>query len=244
MDIKIIEGERRNSVKSTLTDFEGLSSNNWKAIQQRNCIADGFLFLVGTAKYPKRCLIANLRYGKNHVFVQNMLPHGKNNIYKSRGYGRIYALYEPAKLNADDIVLEESSIYQALPNGRIKLILTDGEHRDPMCVAKMFDYIIDYRSLQNFAPENALPKLYEVTFTKKSCGYFLKEETYLVWATPIGIPDTQTGEIVKSWLFCDVNCGIPAIINAEREEFHPIASQEGAKVGLFTVRDGKLVFEW
>lgn len=243
MKNNILEGERRNRLTSTLSDFESMSPDKWLNIQHSNRIANGFLFLVGTAKYHKRCPVANLRFGKDYVFVQNMLPHEGNNIYKTRGYGRIYALYEPEKLLADDLVLEESSIYQALPNGKIKLILTEGEHRDPVCVAKMFSYITQYRSLQDFAPENALPKLYEVTFTKKSCGYFLKGRTYLVWASPIGIPDAQTGEIAKSWLFCDINCGVPAIISAEREEFQPVACEEGAKVGLFTVRNGKLVFE-
>ena len=98
------------------------------------------------------------------------------------------------------MMLEETAVYQSLPDNKIKLVLGIGEHLKVQCVKSMFDAIRTQRGLYDFAPENSLPRLYTVTFKNASCGYFLKGNAYKVWATPVGIPDQQTGEIVKGWI--------------------------------------------
>lgn len=242
MDAKILLGEKHSPSTSPLFDFEAGTVKSWRLLKNALQIPDGFLFLAGVVKY-KGTPNANLRFGKDYVFVQSFLPHKSDGgIYKTRNFGRIYSLYEPATKDDDDVVLDDTSIYLSLPNDRVRLILGIGEHRNAKAVKQMFDFIRTQRGLRDFAPENSLPKLFEVTFKTKSSGYFLKGKTYQVWAAPVGIPDQQTGEIAKGWVFCDVNCGIPAIIKAEREEFIPLSANDGDKVGLFTVHGGNLVY--
>jgi len=238
----IIIGEKRSRDYS-LIDFEGISPSRWQEVLQKNEIPVGFLFLVGTAKYPKRYGYFHFKFGKEYIFIQSLLPHRSEAIYKTRGYGALYALYEPEHLENDDIVLERSAIYQALPGNRIKMVLNDGEHRQRKCIAELFAYMRQQRGYVDFSIPEQSPALYEVTFTTKSCGYFLQGRTYNVWATPIGIPDERRGRIDKGWLFCDINCGVPGVMSAEREHFNPLPMAEGDKVGLFTVREGNLVFE-
>ena len=241
----IIIGNKRSPLSSSLVDFEAVEEKSWAAVKYQKRIPDGFLFLAGVLKYNlKGSQGVNFIFGKDYVFVQSFLPHGENGACQTRGFGRFYSLYEPEVREAkDDKVFNESAIYMALPDNKIKMILGDGEHRDPTKVQEMFSMICQDRGFQNFAAEDALPSLYEVTFKTKSCGYFLKDRTYVVWATPIGIPDPQFGELSKGWLFCDTNCGVPAVMRSEREEFIPLPSEEGSSVGLFTIRDGKLVKE-
>lgn len=243
MDIKILEGEKHSPSNSALCDFEALSLKSWKTLKDNLQVPDGFLFLVGVVKY-ERTPNVSLRFGKDCAFVQSFLPHKSDGgRYRTRNFGRIYSLYEPEVKDEDDVVLDDTSIYLSLPNDRVRLVLGIGEHRKAKSVKQMFDFIRVQRGLQNFGQEGSLPGLFEVTFQTKSCGYFLKGKTYQVWATPVGIPDQQTGEIAKGWIFCDVNCGIPAIIKADREEFFPLSNQDGTKIGLFTVRDKNLVYE-
>ncbi|MBQ8871088.1 MAG: hypothetical protein IJ019_06930 [Alphaproteobacteria bacterium] len=175
--------------------------------------------------------------------MQNFLPHQKDDFMSSRGFGQIYSLYEPdAEKYADDVVLSESAIYQR-DGDRVMLILADGECRNRKCVAEMFEHIRRQKNLLDFAPKDSLPRLYKVTFKKKSCGYFLKDRTYYVFATPVGIPDVQSGEVNKGWLFCDINCGVPAIIPRTREAFVALNASEGDKVSMFNLRDDTLVYE-
>lgn len=242
MNAQILEGEKHSPTTSALFDFEAVSVQNWRALKENLQVPDGFLFLAGVAKY-KRTPNVNLRFGKDYVFVQSFLPHkSEGGLYRTRNFGRIYSLYEPATKDDDDVVLDDTSIYLSLPKDRVRLVLGIGEHRNAKAVKQMFDFIRLQRGLRDFAPENSLPRLFEVTFKTKSCGYFLKGKTYQVWATPVGIPDQQTGEIAKGWIFCDINCGIPAIIKADREEFFALSDLDGTKIGLFTVRDKNLVY--
>lgn len=239
----ILIGEKKSPIKSTLVDFESITRKQLASVVHQTQIPVGFVFLAGVMKYRNR-VSCPLRFGSEYLFVQSMAPyHSENGIYRTRGFGNIYALYEPAEKNSDDVVLAESAVYQLLPANQIIMLLGQGEHLQSKCVGEMFAYIREQRNLQDFAPEGSLPQLYEVTFKVKSCGYFLHNRTYHVWATPVGTPDEQTGEIVKRWLFCDINCGIPAIIEATREEFVHIPVENGRKVGLFTYREGNLVFE-
>ena len=241
---KILVGEKHSPIHSVLYDFECISPKQWAKVKNELQIPDGFLFLAGSVRY-KKSYNALLRFGKDHLFVQSFLPHKSDKgVYRTRGFGRIYSLYEPAsKGYDDDMMLEETAIYQSLPDNKIKLVLGIGEHLKVQCVKSMFDAIRTQRDLYDFAPENSLPRLYTVTFKNASCGYFLKGNAYKVWATPVGLPDQQTGEIVKGWIFCDINCGIPAIIRAERENFFPMQVANGTCVGLYIFRDGQLVYE-
>lgn len=239
---KILIGTKESPLQSSLLAFENMSTSQWEAIKNECRIPVGFMFLAGVAKYHRRHSCTKFRCGKDHIFVQSFLPHSEDGIYRTREYGSLYSLYEPDNLKPDDVVLESSAIYLLLPDNKIQLILADGENRDAKCIAQMFRGIILQKNLQDFAPACSLPRIYQVTFKKKSCGYFLKGRTYFVWAQPIGLPDQQSGEISKGWLFCDINCGVPAIMKADREEFIKIPDQDGDKVGLFTVSDHKLVF--
>ena len=98
------------------------------------------------------------------------------------------------------------------------------------------------RDLLDFAPENTLPRIYKVTFETKSCGYFLKDRTYYVFATPVGIPDIQSGEVKKGWLFCDIFCGVPAIIPQTRESFIAQSCNEGDTISIFTLKGDELIY--
>ena len=239
---KILVGKNASPILSTLSDFEGMSIEKWHNFRQNLQIPDYFLFLAGVAKNPKKCPEARLRFGKELVFVQNFLPHSDNSVFRTRGYGNIYCLYEPEKLCRDDVVLEMSAIYQALPDDTIRLILSDGEHRKRACVDEMFVYLRKQRKLVDFAAEGVKPGLFEITFKNKSCGYFLKDRTYIVWASPVGIPDQVSGELVKGWIICDINCGVPAVLKDEQEKLKPLAVKEGDSVGLFIYHDDCLCF--
>lgn len=239
----IITGQKRSLVNSPLYDFEQLSPEQWKQFREQKQIPDGFVFLVGAAKYKKTAGIV-LRAGKDHVFVQSFLPHkSEGGIYPTRGLGRIYSLYEPANRPAEDIVMEESAIYQVMPDNKVMMLLDNGEHRNAVKVKQMFCFMRQIKGFQDFAPVCSLPHLYEVTFKERSRGYFLKGQTYQVWATPIGIPDVSLGEIAKGWMFCDINCGILGIMKSRSEEFIPLAEEDGDKIGLFTVYNHNLVYE-
>lgn len=240
---KVLVGKKQSLGSSPLSIFEHGDVMQWKSVRRECNIPEGFMFLVGNIRYGYNPIAVRYRYGKERIFVQNFLPHSQSDTYHTRRYGAIYGLYQPATLADDDVVLENIGLYQAMPNDRVKLILANGENRNATCIQQMFENICQQKGLQDFAPIESTPSFYQVTFRKKSCGYFLKGRTYIVWATPIGIPDHQLGEINKAWLFCDVNCGIPAIMKADRETFEPLSNEEGAKVGLFTVRNGNLVFE-
>lgn len=239
---KILVGEKSSHLLSALSDFEGMTVEKWQRIRKDRYIPDNFLFLAGVAKYPKHCPQANLRFGKDVVFVQNFLPYNDNGIYRTRRYGNIYCLYEPEKLFDDDVVLEKSALYLALPDDTIKMVLADGEHRQLKSVDKMFHDLCEQRGLQDFSRLDDVLGIYEVTFKTKSCGYFLKDRTYLVWAMPIGIPDRISGELVKGWIICDINCGVPAILKANQETLCRLPSDEGDKIGMFTMRENTLVF--
>lgn len=239
----ILQGEKQNSISCELFIFENLDKTHWQNTKVDCQIPDGFMFLAGVSKYPRRHKGNKFRFGKESIFVQNFLPHSGEGIYRTREYGALYSMYEPESLESDDIVLSHSSIYQSLPDDRIRLVLADGEHRIAEKVKQMFDDICQQRHLSDFSPKGSNPALYQVTFRKKSCGYFLLGRTYQVWGKPIGIADHQSGEVSKGWLFCDINCGLPAIIKADREEFIRLPDHDGAKVGIYTVRDGNLVFE-
>lgn len=239
---KILVGEKSSHLLSALSDFEGMTVEKWQRIRKDRYIPDNFLFLAGVAKYPKHCPQANLRFGKDVVFVQNFLPYNDNGIYRTRRYGNIYCLYEPEKLFDDDVVLEKSALYLALPDDTIKMVLADGEHRQLKSVDKMFHDLCEQRGLQDFSRLDDVLGIYEVTFKTKSCGYFLKDRTYLVWAMPIGIPDRISGELVKGWIICDINCGVPAILKANQETLCRLPSDEGDKIGMFTMKENTLVF--
>lgn len=239
----IIIGEKRSKMSSPLCDFEQLSPEQWKQFREQRQIPDGFVFLAGTAKYKKTPGLI-LKTGKDYIFLQNFWPHRDyDGLFRTRGYGRIYSLYEPNNRPAEDIVMEESAIYLVMPDNKVMMLLDNGEHRDAAKVKQMFCFMRQMKGVQDFAPEGALPHLYEVTFTKRSRGYFLKGQTYQVWATPIGVPDVSLGEIAKGWMFCDINCGILGIMKSEDEDFIRLAEEDGAKVGLFTVKNHNLIFE-
>lgn len=240
---KILVGEKASAVRSSLCDFENMKPESWDAIRRDCKIPEGFMFLAGISKYHRRHNSTKLKYGKDHVFVQSFLPHSDDKLFQTRGYGALYATYEPTGLYKDDIVLTESAIYQTMPDNRIRLILANGENRDAHCISCMFDDICRQKGLQDFSPLNTKPGLFEVTFNKKSCGYFLKGRSYIVWARPIGLPDQQSGELVKGWLFCDINSGVPAIMKADRETFTKLSDQEGDKVGIFTIENDNLVYK-
>lgn len=239
---KILVGKKASHLLSTLSDFEGMTVEKWRHIRKERYIPDNFLFLAGVAKYPKHCPQATLRFGKELVFVQNFLPHSNNKLYRTRGYGKLYSLYEPEKLCDDDVVLETSALYLALPDDTIKMVLADGEHRQLKGVDKMFHNLCEQRGLQDFSRPDDVLGIYEVTFKTKSCGYFLKDRTYLVWAMPVGIPDQISGELVKGWIICDINCGVPAILKADQETLCRLPSDEGDKIGVFTMKGNTLVF--
>ncbi len=239
----IIVGEKRSPISSPLYDFEQLSPEQWRQFREQKQIPDGFVFLVGTAKHKKTPGIV-LRVGKDSIFVQSFLPHkSEGGIYPTRGFGRIYSLYEPANRPAEDVVMEESAIYQVMPDNKVMMLLDNGEHRNAIKIKQMFCFMRQIKGFQDFAPVGSLPHLYEVTFKERSRGYFLKGMTYQVWATPIGIPDVSLGEIAKGWMFCDINCGILGVMKSQSEEFIPLAEEDGDKIGLFTVRDHNLVYE-
>ena len=241
---QILIGGKKNRTISSLTAFEALSPERFGLLQRFNQVPNGFMFVVGVHKYKKNARNTFLRCGKDLLFMQNFLPHSENKAYANRGYGQLYSLYEPAESEQyeDDIVFSESSVYQK-DGAHVTLILADGECRNRRCVAEMFATIRRQRELLDFAPNNSLPRVYKVTFEKKSCGYFLKDRTYYVFATPVGIPDAQSGEITKAWLFCDINCGAPAIIPIEREAFQALDCDEGDKISIFTMRNDVLVYE-
>lgn len=239
----ILIGGKKSNVTSSLADFEAISPEKFNMMANSQQVPNGFLFVVGVSKYKKNNGRTFLRCGKDLLFMQNFLPHQKDDFMSSRGFGQIYSLYEPdAEKYADDVVLSESAIYQR-DGDRVMLILADGECRNRKCVAEMFEHIRRQKNLLDFAPKDSLPRLYKVTFKKKSCGYFLKDRTYYVFATPVGIPDVQSGEVNKGWLFCDINCGVPAIIPRTREAFVALNASEGDKVSMFNLRDDTLVYE-
>ena len=239
----IITGKKQSLMSSPLYDFEHLSPEQWKQFREQKQIPDGFVFLVGSAKHKNTPGIV-LRASKNNIFVQSFLPHKDDNgLYRTRGYGKIYSLYEPVNRPAEDVVMEQSAIYLQMPDNKVMMLLDDGEHRDAAKVKQMFCFMRQVKGFQDFAPKGSLPHLYEVTFKERSRGYFLKGLTYQVWATPIGIPDISLGEIAKGWMFCDINCGILGIMKSQSEEFIPLAEEDDAKIGLFTVQNHNLVFE-
>lgn len=238
----IIQG-RKTHIHSVLADFEALSPRTWKTVKESNQIPDNFFFLVGIAKYPRKVRATDFKFSGQHIFVQNMFPHQEDGKYRTRGYGKFWALHEPEEIAEDDIVLDESAIYQTLPGNRIKLIFANGEHRQMEKVKTMLAYLRKIKGLQDFSMTDNPTRLYEVAFKTKSCGYFLKDRVYQVWATPVGIPDEQSGEVAKGWLFFDTNCGLPGVLRAEREQFVPLPMEEGSKIGLYTFRDGNLVYE-
>lgn len=220
---KLLTGSRSSASASTLSCFEQFNVQKWAPLCLEKCIPDGFMFLVGVYPDSKKGAFADFRFGKERLFVQSMRPHTQSyGVGKTRGFGAIYALHKPQKSEDydDDLLLKETAIYQALPDKHIKLVLADGEHRNALCVKKMFEQICHERGLQIFSLPDDLPKLYSVRFLKKSCGYFLHGRTYIVWALPIGIPDFMQAKINKGWIFCDMHCGIPAIIRADRESFN------------------------
>lgn len=240
---KILKGEKCSPILSTLCDFEQLDVEKWLQIKQNHQIPDGFLFLAGVAKYPKKCPQAHLRFGKELIFVQNFRPYTNTagGEYRTRGYRKIFSLYEPENIFHDDVVLEVSGIYQAFSDGSIKMVLADGEHRKRSCVYEMFKKLCDERGFEDFSTQTG-PLLHEVTFNNRSCGYFLKGCSYTVWAMPIGIPDHVSGELIKAWLICDINCGVPAILRAEQEELLRLSIKEDSKVGLFSYHNDTLRF--
>ncbi len=240
---KILIGGKANESFSPLADFEALSPEKFSVIANYHQVPNGFMFVVGSCKYKKNAKNTFLRCGKDLLFMQNFLPHAQSQIYANRGYGQIYSMYEPDKneQHFDDIVLSESAIYQREGN-YVSLILANGECRNRKCVAEMFATIRRQRNLLDFAPKNTLPRVYKVTFENKSCGYFLKDRTYYVFATPIGIPDAQSGEVTKAWLFCDINCGIPAIMPIETESFLALNCDDGDKISMFTMKNDVLVY--
>lgn len=239
---RILVGSKQSPLQSSLLAFEHMSPNQWAGIKSECHIPTGFMFLAGVAKYHRRHPGTRFRCEKDHIFVQSFLPHSSSEIHCTREYGALYSLYEPKDLKSDDVVLDSSAIYQALPDNKIRLVLANGENRNAACVAEMFRDIIAQKDLLDFSPAGSVPRIFQVTFEKKSCGYFLKGRTYLVWALSIGLPDQQSGEISKGWLFCDINCGVPAIMKADREDFIRVPDQDGDKVGLFTVSGHKLIF--
>lgn len=242
---KAFIGVNYSPVSSSLRLFEEISVEDWSRTRQGSHIPEGFLFLVGIIKYRERFKsVAPYKFGKDYIFVQNMLPNSATvSVQNRRGFGALYSFYEPSNLYEDDIVLTESCIYQALPNERFRKVMDDGEHRRAACVAQMFQQIRADHKLEDFSTEK-LPMLYQVQFKKKSCGYFLKDRTYIVWAMPVGIPDFQLDRLNKGWIFCDVFCGIPSIIEFERESFEKMNLQDGDLLagGLFTFQDNALSF--
>lgn len=240
----VLIGEKNSKLCSSLSDFEAISPETFDELVRVHQVPDGFMFVVGVNKYKKRCGPSCFRFGKDMVFMQNFLPHSNDLYVRNRRFGQIYSLYEPDEKDRkeDDVILSEAAVYQRHGN-HIRLILGDGECRNRKCVAEMFKLIIEQRQLLDFAPEDSLPRIYKVTFKKQSCGYFLKDRTYYVFATPVGIPDVQTGEVNKGWLFADINCGLPAIIARTREAFIDTNCQEGDKVSFFTLRGDTLVYE-
>lgn len=239
----IIVGEKRSAMNSPLYDFEQISSSQWNQFKEQKQIPDGFVFLAGATKYKNTPGIV-LRAGKESIFLQSFLPHKSDEgLYSTRGFGRIYTIYEPANRPAEDVVLEESAIYLVMPDNKIMMLLNNGEHRNAAEVKQMFCFMRQLKGFKDFAPTNSLPHLYEVTFKERSRGYFLKGQTYQVWATPIGIPDVSLGEIAKGWMFCDINCGILGIIKSQSEEFIPLAEDDGTRIGQFKLRNHHLVFE-
>lgn len=242
---RVLIGTKRSKVISSLSDFEAMTPETFKSMADNCQIPDGFLFLVGVNKYKKRGSPSCLRCGKDLLFIQNFLPYSKENFVRNRFFGQLYSFYEPTEdslMNEDDIVLSESAIYQR-KGDNIVLVLADEECRNRKCVAEMFEHIRKEKNLLDFAPEKSLPRIYKVTFKKKSCGYFLKGRTYFVFATPVGIPDNQSGEVNKGWLFCDINCGVPAIIPRTRESFVAVDCNEGAKISMFTLKGDTLVYD-
>lgn len=241
-DEKIIIG-RKSPTTSVLADFESISPQNWKAIKEACRIPDYFLFLVGVARYPAKNRTPSFKFSGHHVFVQSMLPHRDAGVYNTRNYGAFWSKYEPEERADDDMVFDESAVYQAMPDNRVTLIFGDGEHRSQERIAKVFHNLRGLKGLYDFSKAGCKPELYEVFFKTKSCGYFLKGRKYQVWATPVGIPDQQTGTVAKGWLFCDINCGVPGVITAEREKFIPLPMAEGSKIGLYAFRNGLLEFD-
>jgi hypothetical protein len=242
MDTKILTGEKHSRLSESLYDFEHISQQLWHSIRMQCRIPNGFLFLAGVVKYPRQWQNrAPLRFGKDQIFVQNLLPHSDNGgLYQTRGYGALYSFYEPTQLAADDLVLTSSAIYQAVDGDAVRMVLAPNEHRNAVAVGKMFEDICAERGLLEFAPCHTLPALYEVTFSR-SCGYFLQGRTYQVWAKPIGIPDRLSAEVNKGWLLADVNCGVPAVLKESREVLTPIPS--GHAVGLFALDGQTLVYK-
>lgn len=241
---KALIGQKRSSLHSALCSFEEIPVKEWKATRDYNCIPAGFLFLAGVVKYRHHRGLSPYKFDKDYIFVQSMLPYSPEmSNQKRRGFGQVYSLYEPTGIYDDDVVLNETAIYQAMPDEHFRLILADGEHRHAKCVATMFAQMREDQRLEDFS-DGASPKLYRVTFQKKSCGYFLKGRTYYVWAMPIGIPNFQEGRINKGWIFCDAFCGIPCVIDFEREEFEALQLSEGDKIadGMFIYQNDKLVY--
>ena len=241
---KALIGQKRSSLHSALCSFEEIPVKEWKATRDYNCIPAGFLFLAGVVKYRHHRGLSPYKFDKDYIFVQSMLPYSPEmSNQKRRGFGQVYSLYEPKGIYDDDVVLNETAIYQAMPDEHFRLILADGEHRHAKCVATMFAQMREDQRLEDFS-DGASPKLYRVTFQKKSCGYFLKGRTYYVWAMPIGIPNFQEGRINKGWIFCDAFCGIPCVIDFEREEFEALQLSEGDEIadGMFIYQNDKLVY--
>lgn len=237
----ILIGKKKSPILSSLVDFESISPESFEALANSQQVPNGFLFVVGVSKYKHNNGRTILKCGKNKFFIQNFLPHQKEEFSSSRGFGQLYSLYEPEEKYQDDVVLSESAIYQR--NGdKVILILGNGECRNRKCVAEMFNHIRKEKNLLDFAPNGSLPRIYKVTFKTKSCGYYLKDRTYYVFATPVGIPDIQSGEVKKGWLFCDIFCGAPAIIPRTRESFIAQSCNEGDKISIFTLRGDELVY--
>lgn len=237
-------GQKRSPLHSALRSFEEIPVSEWKATRNQNCIPAGFLFLAGVVKYRHHRGLSPYKLDDDYIFVQSMLPYSPEmSNQKRRGFGQVYALYEPAELYDDDVALDETAIYQVMPDEHFRLILADGEHRKAECVALMFAQMCEDQRLENFS-DGAAPKLYRVTFQQKSCGYFLKGRTYHVWAMPVGIPNFQEGRLHKGWIFCDAFCGIPCVIDFERENFEALQLSEGDKIanGMFIYRDDMLVY--
>ena len=239
---QILIGRKKSNIASSLADFESIAPEKFSQMANSRQVPNGFLFVVGVSKYKKNNGRTFLRCGKDLLFMQNFLPHQEDDFTSSRGFGQVYSLYEPDQKYPDDVILSESAIYQR-DGDKVMLILADGECRNRKCVAEMFEHIRRQKNLLDFAPTGSLPRLYKVTFKEKSCGYFLKDRTYFVFATPVGIPDNQFGDVKKGWLFCDINSGVPAIIPRTREAFVALDCNEGDKISMFTLKGDTLVYE-
>lgn len=238
----VLDGEKHSPLFSSLATFEHFSMEYWPRVVTAKKLKPGDFFLVGALKYDEDFDLSDFRFSKNRLFVQSNYSYEGSSLFAPRNYGAFYSFYQPDVLPyEDDIVFEESAVYQLLPDKRVRLVLGNLEHLKRDCIDKMFQLICEeFRVLPSMFP-SSLPYLSHVRF-RKSVGYFIKNREYDIWAKRVGLWNEDHSDLTTGWICCDINCGVPVIVKDKNDFFICPQMYEDSKIGLFKYENGDLVF--